>query len=162
VFHLDKSCAPCIAGREALLQDPSGVAEALQHVVTDGWTDEARLFAEAALLAMSDRQPDTAAAAAGHAEKQGQAGGGAHQKHVMLSYQWSCQSTVRRVVNELQVRGYLTWFGAWSTRSLALDDDVRQSLARVPSSSSPQSSSSSDISCLCAVRPGQYEREHCQ
>lgn len=44
-------------GREALLQDPT-VAEALLQVAAEGWTEEARLSAESALLALSDRQPD--------------------------------------------------------------------------------------------------------
>jgi hypothetical protein len=60
-------------GREALLQDPS-MADALRQVAAEGWTQEARLSAEAALLAMSDRQPD-----ADHDDH-------AHdQKHIMLS-----------------------------------------------------------------------------
>jgi hypothetical protein len=104
-------------GREALLQDPT-VTEALQQVVAEGWTDEARLSAESALAAMSDRQqPDECGVHDAHRAHDG-------HKHVMLSYQWNIQETVKRIVNELQVRGYLTWFGAWSTRSLALDDDV--------------------------------------
>lgn len=92
-------------GREALLLD-SSVVQALQQVVTQGWTDEARLSAESALVAMSDRQP-----VEGREEHR------AHdQKHVMLSYQWGVQETVKRIKNELQARGYLTWFGALSSR----------------------------------------------
>ena len=92
------------SGRECLLQDPS-VAEALQQVAAEGWEEEARNFAEAALLAMSDRQPD-----AGHRHAQQDPEDKRRAAHVMLSYQWSCQSTVRRIVNELRIRGYLTWF----------------------------------------------------
>ena len=88
-------------GREALLQDPI-VAEALQQVAAQGWTEEARHFAEAALRAMSDRPPD-----AGHHAQQDHT-----HKHIMLSYQWAVQEVVKRVVNELQLRGYRTWFGA--------------------------------------------------
>ena len=84
-------------GRDALLQDPTA-AEALQQVVAEGWTKEARLSAESALAAMSDRQPDTG----GH-EYRG-------QKHVMLSYQWDVQETAKRIVAELEMRGYLLWF----------------------------------------------------
>jgi hypothetical protein len=87
-------------GRAALLQDPT-VAEALQHVVAEGWTDEARLFAQSALAAMSGRQPDP------HQAKQAHIHG-----HVMISYQWNVQATAVRIVNELRVRGYTTWFGA--------------------------------------------------
>jgi hypothetical protein len=63
-------------GREALLQDPA-VAEALQQVAAEGWTSEAKLSAESALLAMSDRQPE---ADTQEQQKQG-------LKHIMLSYQ---------------------------------------------------------------------------
>ena len=84
-------------GREALLQDPT-VAEALQQVAVEGWEQEARQFAESALAALSGRQPD-----AGHAQQ--------GHKHIMLSYQWDVQEVAKRVVNELQVRGYRTWFG---------------------------------------------------
>ena len=90
-------------GREALLRDPT-VAEALQQVAAEGWTEEARMNAESALLAMSDRQPE----AGGHEHRDD------GQQHIMLSYQWSCQEVVKRIVNELQVRGYQTWFGATS------------------------------------------------
>ena len=66
-------------GREALLADPS-VAEALRQVAVEGWTEDAQLFAQSALVAMSDRQPD-----ADHEQHAGD------QKHVMLSYQWNVQ-----------------------------------------------------------------------
>lgn len=59
-------------GREALLQDPT-VAAALQQVVAEGWTDEARENAESALLAMSGRQPE-----AGHEQD-------SDHKHIMMS-----------------------------------------------------------------------------
>jgi hypothetical protein len=84
-------------GREVLLQDQS-VVEALQRVAAEGWTDEAKLSAESALLAMSDRQPEP-----DHAQQ--------GQKHIMLSYQWAVQDLVKRVVGELQARRYRTWFG---------------------------------------------------
>lgn len=87
-------------GREALLQD-STVTEALRRVSAEGWTDEARMSAKAALLAMSDRQPQA------YHEQQHQG-----QKHIMLSYQWTYQAVVKRIVRELQARGYQTWFGA--------------------------------------------------
>ena len=87
-------------GRVALLQDPT-VAEALQQVVAEGWTEQARSNAESALLALSDYQPETCNEQHEH-----------QQNHVMLSYQWDAQEVVRRIVNELQVRGYRTWFGA--------------------------------------------------
>ena len=87
-------------GRAALLQDPS-VSEALQQVAAEGWTAEARAFAESALLAMSDRQPEADQAQQSH-----------DHRHIMLSYQWDVQAVVRCIVSELQARGYRTWFGA--------------------------------------------------
>ena len=92
-------------GREALLLDAS-VIPALQQVVTEGWTDEARQSAESALAALSNYQP-----ASGVQEDRDH-----DHKHVMLSYQWGVQKTVKRIKNELQARGYLTWFGALSSR----------------------------------------------
>ena len=59
-------------GREALLKNPT-VAEALQQVVADGWTEEAQQSAESALAALSDHQPES------HVERD--------QDHVMISYQ---------------------------------------------------------------------------
>ena len=44
-------------GREALLEDPA-TAEALRQVVAEGWTEEAKMFAQSALAAMSGHQPD--------------------------------------------------------------------------------------------------------
>jgi len=72
--------AMCPPGREALLQDPS-VVEALQQLAAEGWTEEARMYAESALRAMSD-QPD----AAGHGAQDDE-----QARHIMMSYQWDCQ-----------------------------------------------------------------------
>ena len=88
-------------GREALLQD-STVTDALRQVATDGWTEEARANAESALLAMYNKQPELDHKHDYH-----------DQKHIMASYQWNVQEVVKRVVSELQVRGYRTWFGAF-------------------------------------------------
>ena len=127
-------------GREALLQDPT-VAEALQQVVADGWTSEARLSAESALAALSDRKPD---AEQHEHRKEG-------QQHVMASYQWDVQEVVKRIVNELKVRGYRTWFGAPSLLSLVLHprDDISHH-RDAPAAASR----STDIRACCAFRPG--------
>ena len=85
-------------GRDALLENPN-VAEALQQVAVEGWTEEARLHAESALAALKPPEEHSEQVESG-------------DKHVMVSYQWDHQATVRRIVNELQVRGYRTWFGA--------------------------------------------------
>jgi hypothetical protein len=71
-------------GREALLQDPT-VAAALQQVVAEGWTDEAREHAESALLAMSGRQPGkTLATSLRHEQDSG-------HKHIMVSCKPQCR-----------------------------------------------------------------------
>ena len=85
-------------GRDALLENPN-VAEALQQVAVEGWTEEARLHAESALAALKPPEEHSEPVEGG-------------DKHVMVSYQWDVQATVQRIVNELQVRGYRTWFGA--------------------------------------------------
>ena len=78
--------------RETLLQDAS-VLPALQAVVQDPMGEEARQFAEGALLALSGKEL--------HAVTES-------QKHVMLSYQWSYQSVIARLNEALIARGYLT------------------------------------------------------
>ena len=49
---------------------------------------------------MSDRQPEV-----DHDEQHEH-----RQRHIMLSYQWNVQEVVKRIVNELQIREYVTWF----------------------------------------------------
>ena len=83
-------------GRTALLQDPT-VVEALQQVAAEGWEDEARNHAQSALAALTDRQ---------HVEHRQHS----DVKHVMVSYNWSAQEVVTRIVRELQARGFRTWF----------------------------------------------------
>ena len=46
-----------LPGREALRRDPA-VAEALQQVILTGWTEEARISSQAALLAMSSEEQE--------------------------------------------------------------------------------------------------------
>ena len=82
-------------GRKALMADPS-VPSVLQAVAEKGMSAEAKDFALKALAVLSDRQ------------LQANADG---QKHVMLSYQWDYQSTMKRVNASLIARGYATWFG---------------------------------------------------
>lgn len=85
-------------GRDALLHDPA-VLEALQTVAAEGWEEEGRQHAQAALAALSDRQADAYRVEVDR-----------DQGHVMLSYQWDVQTVVQRIVGELQSRGYRTWF----------------------------------------------------
>jgi len=80
--------------REPLRQDPS-VIPALEAVAEGGLSAEARQYAQAALLALSDKEL--------RADVDG-------QQHIMLSYQWNKQATVQRMNESLISRGYVTWF----------------------------------------------------
>jgi hypothetical protein len=92
-------------GREMLQQLPE-VHEALRTLVDKAWTDEARSNAEGALMALSVGEPDSGHQSAGRSQPDA----AASTKHVMLSYQWDQQPTVKRIVNDLRVREYETWF----------------------------------------------------
>jgi hypothetical protein len=92
--------------REALCQDPS-VIPALEAVAKDGLSAEARDFAEAALLALSDKEL--------HVLADGE------QLHIMLSYQWDGQATVKRINESLLDRGYVTWFDLTNMKGSTMD-----------------------------------------
>ena len=64
--------------REPLRQDPA-VIPALEAVAEAGLSADARQYAQAALLALSDKEL--------HADAEG-------EKHIMLSYQWDKQATL--------------------------------------------------------------------
>ena len=81
--------------REALLRDRS-VVPALEAVAATGLSEQARELAAAALSALSDKKPTMAVEG---------------QKHVMLSYQWDAQATIKRTNQSLIARDYATWFG---------------------------------------------------
>ena len=90
---------------EPLRQDPS-VIPALQVVAEAGLSAEARQFAQAALLALSDKEM--------HADVEG-------EKHIMLSYQWDKQATVKRINESLIGRGYVTWFDLTNMKGSTMD-----------------------------------------
>ena len=85
-------------GKEALTQAAQRdvVEPALHKVVESGWSEEARQLASNALLAL---------------EYSGRVGGEGHddEGHVMLSYNWGHQATVKRINISLRKRGYATW-----------------------------------------------------
>jgi hypothetical protein len=92
--------------REPLRQDPS-VIPALELVAESGLSAEARQYAQAALLALSDKEL--------HADDvEG-------QKHIMLSYQWDKQATVKRMNESLIGRGYVTWFDLTNMKGSTMD-----------------------------------------
>jgi len=97
---LQTSTAECFAqlavyppGREALRRDPA-VTKALEAVAETGLTPQAREFAQTALMTLSDKELQLCSEG---------------QQHVMLSYQWDVQPTIKRVDESLQRRGYETW-----------------------------------------------------
>ena len=96
-------------GREALLKDPT-VTPALHQVAAEGWREESQHHAQAALAALADRSS---------VQRDANDKTNANEKHVMLSYQWDVQPVAKRIVHELQVRRYRTWFGERSTVKLA-------------------------------------------
>ena len=82
-------------GRDALLQNAK-VVGALEAVAVQGLMDESRELAAGALIALKGPQSSGRVVAAG-------------QKHIMLSYQWAAQLTVKRINEGLQQLGYRTW-----------------------------------------------------
>ena len=105
--------AACECGRRALLQDPN-VVPAIEDMVEHAFSSEARGFAEAALLALSDKKLQVFAEG---------------QKHIMLSYQWNDQECVQRINDWLITHGYVTWFDLtnmkgkwllWACRSIVV------------------------------------------
>ena len=92
--------------REPLRQDPS-VLPALESVAESGLSTEARRFAQAALLSLNDEKLHV-----GVAED---------QEHVMLSYQWDNQTTVKRLNDSLINRGYTTWFDLTHMKGSVMD-----------------------------------------
>ena len=91
--------------REALLQDPT-VVPALRAVSESGLSAEARELAGAALLALSDKKLQRVMEG---------------QKHVMLSYQWDFQATVKRINESLLKRGFVTWFDLTNMKGSTMD-----------------------------------------
>ena len=69
--------------------------------------------------------------------------------------QWNVQEVVKRIVNELQKNGYVTWFGArcmYSPRALARsDENVPLNVFSACQSMSMCSSSFSAALTLCAM-----------
>eukprot|EP01043_Picozoa_sp_COSAG02_P003993 COSAG02_NODE_101_length_36804_cov_125.342951_6_plen_441_part_00 len=93
------------ASRAALLHDGS-VVPALQAVVETGLSEAARELAVAALTALSDKKLEVATEG---------------QKHVMLSYQWDHQATIKRVNECLIARNYATWFDLTNMKGSTMD-----------------------------------------
>ena len=91
--------------REALRQDPL-VIPALEAVAEAGLSAEARQYAQAALLALNDKEL--------HVHVDG-------QQHIMLSYQWNKQATVKRINESLIGRGYVTWFDLTNMKGSTMD-----------------------------------------
>ena len=90
---------------EALRQDPL-VIKSLEAVAEIGLSADARQYAQAALLALSDKEL--------HVHVDG-------QQHIMLSYQWAHQQTIERLNESLIGRGYVTWFDLTNMKGSTMD-----------------------------------------
>eukprot|EP01045_Picozoa_sp_COSAG04_P014757 COSAG04_NODE_1122_length_8160_cov_5.349088_2_plen_183_part_00 len=95
----------------AVLQGNPAVVAALETVAQTGLAQEAREMAQTALSALSQKFGV-------HVRRPTSEEDQPTQKHVMLSYQWSSQSTIIAVNDSLVARGYLTWLDV-SSSSLA-------------------------------------------
>lgn len=94
------------AGRDALLANPA-VIVALQSIVKCPLHPYAREMAEVALIALGEKEQQT------HSSKQ--------RTWVMLSYQWSHQTTMVRMNKSLLERGYSTWFDLTNMNGSTMD-----------------------------------------
>ena len=79
----------------AALQENEAVIQALSTLKDKAWSEEAKICAEGALIALVPPEPLPPPDG---------------EKHVMLSYQWDAQATVKRINDSLIKRGYATWF----------------------------------------------------
>ena len=106
-----------------MLQDADIVA-ALKTVAARGFSEEAKICAQGALQALFPPEPASASASAG----KGGVGGrfAAVGLHVMLSYQWKHQATIKRINQSLQQRGYLTWFDLEKMQGSVMDAMVSE------------------------------------
>ena len=78
----------------------------MEAVAEAGLSAEARQYAQAALLALSDKEMV--------ADTEG-------QKHIMISYQWDHQVTMERLNESLIRRGHLTWFDLTNMKGSTMD-----------------------------------------
>ena len=111
-----QQCSAYEAGVVALKQHMSAVMNALTALKDGGraYTAEAKLCAEAALLALDPQLHRIASADCTAIDQP-------DQLHVMMSYSWQEQPIVRRIVAELQARGYLVWFDLEQMKGSVMD-----------------------------------------
>jgi len=101
---------------KAPLREHAGVMKGLRALKNDAMSDAARQSASAALFELDEevRQKAKAAAAAAQAATAEATGGSSSDddtsiEHVMLSYNWDHQTTIKRINASLQARGYSVW-----------------------------------------------------
>jgi len=101
---------------KAPLREHAGVMKGLRALKNDAMSDAARQSASAALFELDEevRQKAKAAAAAAKAATAEATGGSSSDddtsiEHVMLSYNWGHQTTIKRINASLQARGYSVW-----------------------------------------------------
>ena len=103
--HIQMDAVECFAqlvlfhpARDTLQRDPA-VLDALRQASVASLTEDARRCAQTALVGLEGTL--------GHGAGQTQIGLERHQWHIMMSYQWSVQDVVKRVVAELKRRNYV-------------------------------------------------------
>ena len=93
----------------------AAVVEALDRLVAGGsYSDEAKDCARGALMQLTDRLPPATA-------EEFRAELADSQPHIMMSYQWDAQVVVKRIVADLQGRGYLVWFDLERMKGSVMD-----------------------------------------
>ena len=101
---------------KAPLREHAGVMKGLRALKNDAMSDAARQSASVALFELDEevRQKAKAAAAAAKAATAEATGVSSSDddtsiEHVMLSYNWDHQTTIKRINASLQARGYSVW-----------------------------------------------------
>ena len=113
-----------------VLRAHSGAMKALCQLVECGTTRECQQSAVAALFELDEEQRAKASAAAGSKDDDG-TGTGLYASskpppHVMMSYNWTHQDVVLRVVTWLQAHGYLVWVDTEQMKGSTVDTMASQ------------------------------------
>ena len=105
--------------RRAMIADAQ-VMGALRELTVHGWTPEAKLCAHGALLALVEQDQREQRSSRQQAGGDG-VGDESRLQHVMMSYEWSSQALVKRLVSELKHRGYRIWVDIEAMKGSTLD-----------------------------------------
>jgi hypothetical protein len=96
----------------ALLENDEAVLEALRALADQAWSEDAKLSATRALMALGK---DT------HVLRESDLQAADSPPHIMASYNWDHQDVILRVVRSLQGRGYLVWVDTEQMKGATVD-----------------------------------------